>query len=126
MSLEEKIIVAIDDTPSILTFLRVSLQDEGATFFSAHTAMEGLELCREKQPDLIVLDLGLPDMDGLDVLHAIKQAELEKEPIVIILSVRKNQESFAEANRRGAAAYLTKPFMVEDLIEVIEEQLNGN
>lgn len=123
MSLQGTKIVAIDDTPTIQTFLRVSLEDEGVEFFSASTATEGLKLCREVQPDLVVLDLGLPDIDGLEILPDIKQTQKGDKPPVVVLTVRKGRQTINEAYEKGADGYLTKPFMVEDLLELIEERL---
>lgn len=124
MTLEGCKIVAIDDTPSIRTFLRVSLEDEGATFYGAGTAQEGIRLCQEVMPDLVVLDLGLPDADGLDILPTIKKTQQGGKPPVIVLTVRKGREIYKEAQDKGADGYITKPFMVEDLIEVIEHKIN--
>lgn len=123
MSFEGAKIVAIDDTPSILTFLRVSLEDEGASFHGASTARGGLELCEKIVPDLVVLDLGLPDVDGLDILPEIKKTQDGKKPIVLILTVRKARETILEAIEKGADGYLSKPFMVDDLLDLIEEKL---
>lgn len=123
MTLAGRKIVAIDDTASIRTFLRVSLEDEGAEFYGAGTAKDGLDICKTVQPDLVVLDLGLPDADGLDILPEIKGSQPENKPTVLILTVRKRRETIAEAINKGADAYLTKPFMVDDLLEVIEEKL---
>jgi DNA-binding response OmpR family regulator len=123
MSFKGAKIVAIDDTPSIRTFLRVSLEDEGAEFFEAANAADGLALCQKVKPDLVVLDLGLPDIDGLDILPEIKDTQEGDKPSVLILTVRKGRETIAEAKRRGANGYLTKPFMVEDLLEMIEQSL---
>lgn len=64
MPLANKHIVAIDDTDSILTLLRISLETEGATFSGAATASGGLAICETKYPDLVILDLGLPDHEG--------------------------------------------------------------
>ncbi|WP_085902064.1 response regulator [Kiloniella majae] len=126
MSLEGIKIVAIDDTPSIRTFLRVSLEDEGAEFYEASTANEGLDLCKRIVPDLVVLDLGLPDIDGLDILPEIKGIKPNNKMPVLVLSVRKARETVKEAFEKGANGYLTKPFMVEDLLEIIEEKLPYN
>lgn len=123
MNFEGAKIVAIDDTPSILTFLRVSLEDEGAIFHGAPTATRGLELCKEVVPDIVILDLGLPDVDGLDILPEIKDTQEGKKPVVLILTVRKERETIIKAIDRGADGYLSKPFMVEDLLDVIESQL---
>ena len=119
-----KNIVAIDDTASIRAFLRVSLEDEGAKFYEAASAREGLELCKKVNPDLVVLDLGLPDMDGLDILPKIKEMNGGKHPPIVVLTVRKGKKTITEAYSKGADAYLSKPFMVEDLLELIEDKIN--
>lgn len=120
-----KRILAIDDTASIRTFLRISLQAQGAQFLEAATAMQGLAVLHESKPDLVVLDLGLPDKDGLEILPQIKeQINGHVPPPVVILSVRKEQRIKDKALELGADAYLTKPFMMEDLLEVISEKLN--
>lgn len=125
MSLEQKQILAIDDTPAIRTFLRISLQAHGAAFYEAGTAMEGVELCKSVHPDLVVLDLGLPDRDGLDILPLLKEANGIAAPKVVILSVRKEQSTKNRAFSLGADAYLTKPFLMEELMEVIERKLGA-
>ncbi len=125
MTLEGSKIVVIDDTPSIRTFLRVSLEYEGAEFHEAYTAKDGLELCKKISPDLVVLDLGLPDVDGLDILPQIKETQPGDNPPVIVLTVRKGKETIHEAFEKGANGYLTKPFMVEDLLEIIEKEIES-
>ena len=116
-----KNILAIDDTPSIRTFLRISLQSQGAHFHEAATAEEGLNKSQLIQPEIVVLDLGLPDRDGLDILPDILKNE--NNPAVIILSVRKEQRTRDLAFNLGACGYVTKPFIMEDLLDVIQEQL---
>jgi len=125
MLLDNKNILAIDDTLPIRTFLRISLQAHGATFHEAETAQKGVELCKAVKPDVIVLDLGLPDRDGLDILPELKNSESGKEePKVIILSVRKDQKTKHKAFTLGADGYLSKPFLMEDLLEIIEQKIN--
>ncbi len=124
MPFSQKKILAIDDAPSIRTFLRISLQAQGALFSEAGTAESGLEICKREKPDLVVLDLGLPDGDGLDLLAKIKQEDEENSsPVVIILSVRKDPQTKDEAFQLGADAYVTKPFLMEELVEVILQKL---
>lgn len=124
MTLEGKKILAIDDTASIRAFLRVSLEDEGAQFYEAATAGEGIKLCRDISPDLVVLDLGLPDRDGLEILPEIKGMQEGSSPAVIVLTVRRGRKTIHDAMQKGADAYLSKPFMVNDLIDKIEERLS--
>lgn len=116
-----KCILAIDDTPSIRTFLRISLLNQGAHFHEAASAEDGLAKSQSIAPDIVVLDLGLPDRDGLDILPEI--LECGSRPSVIILSVRKEQRTRDQAFELGACGYVTKPFIMEDLLDVIHEQV---
>jgi len=126
MPLVNKHILAIDDTASIRTFLRISLKAQGAAFHEAGTASEGMQMCEQIRPDVVVLDLGLPDRDGLDFLPELKQCTKNGvEPIVVILSVRKEQHTKNQAFALGADAYVTKPFLMEELIEVIEQNIRA-
>lgn len=122
MPLTNKHIVAIDDTHSILTFLRISLEALGAKFHGAATASGGLAMCESVNPDLVVLDINLPDKEGFDILPRIKHLAKEKNVPVIVLTVHKEQEARDQAARLGASAYLTKPFIMDDLLEVILQQ----
>ena len=124
MPLVNKTILAIDDTVSIRTFLRISLTAQGAKFHEAGTAIEGIQMCEQVRPDVIILDLGLPDRDGLDILPELKKcAKNGIEPIIVIPSVRKEQHIKNQAFALGAEAYVTKPFLMEELIEVIEQNI---
>ncbi|MDE3060341.1 MAG: response regulator [Pseudomonadota bacterium] len=124
-SLTSKRIIAIDDTHSILTFLRISLEALGVEFHGAATAAGGIALCETAQPDLVVLDLGLPDQEGLNILPRLKRLYKDRNLPVIVLTVRKEQESLEAASKLGANAYVTKPFIMDDLIEVIRRCLDG-
>jgi len=121
MTLQDKSILAIDDAAAIRTFLRISMQAHGAKFHEAGTATDGITLARALKPDIIVLDLGLPDGNGLDILPTLKAGD--KEPIVIILSVRKEQETIDKAESLGADAYLTKPFLMDNLLDIIQNKM---
>lgn len=122
MSLSGLNIVAIDDTAAIRTFLRISLVSHGVNFYEAASAQQGLELCQEVKPNLIVLDLGLPDIDGLTLLPQLRALDIGKETVIIVLTVRKEKETQQQALSTGADVYMTKPFLIDDLIEVIQEK----
>lgn len=125
MPLTNKQILAIDDSASIRTFLRISLQAQGATVHEAPSATQGIEMSEIIHPDLIVLDLGLPDRDGLELVPILKEhTKNGVEPVIIILSVRKDQQTMDKALALGASAYITKPFLVEELVEVLENKLH--
>lgn len=122
--LRNKHIVVIDDTESIRQFLRISLEAHGAIVQTAATAAGGLALCEQATPHLVVLDIGLPDSEGLNILPRIKRADKQHAPAVVVLTVRKEQAFIEKAKALGADAYLIKPCFVEDVIEVIQNLLN--
>jgi two-component system KDP operon response regulator KdpE len=113
-------IVAIDDEPRILRFLQSNLQLARYTVQTAATGAEGLKLTVETAPDLVLLDLGLPDMDGLEVL---RQLRLQSDAPVIIITARDDEESMVSGLRLGADDYLTKPFSGRALQARIEAVL---
>lgn len=124
MLLSNKSIVAIDDTHAILTFLRISLEAMGASFKGAATASGGMALCESTMPDLVILDLGLPDHEGFEILPRIKRLKQKHTNLpVIVLTVRKENESREKASNYGADAYVTKPFIMDDLLSVISDLL---
>ncbi|HVY13173.1 MAG TPA: response regulator [Alphaproteobacteria bacterium] len=126
MELRDKKVLVIDDAAPIRTFLRISLQAQGANFYEAATATNGLELCEDIKPDVVVLDLGLPDKDGLEILADIKKKGANGHfPSVVVLTVRKEQSTISRAYSLGADAYLTKPFLMEDLLELINVKLQS-
>ena len=107
-------ILVVDDEPAILRFLRASLESQGYTVSTAADARTALDLVRRHTADLVVLDLGLPDMDGLDVVRQIRDGG-ETLPI-IILSSRDNESAKVEALDRGSDDYVTKPFGIDELL----------
>ena len=106
-------IVVIEDEVSIRRFLRSSIAPEDAEFFEADTGELGIRLVGQKNPNLVLLDLGLPDMDGLEVLRRLR--EWTQVP-VIILSARGQEKDKIVALDAGADDYLTKPFSIGELM----------
>ncbi|MBA4032450.1 MAG: DNA-binding response regulator [Planctomyces sp.] len=109
---EHHILVIEDETP-IRRFLRASLQSEGYRVDEAASGDEGLKLAIRQPPDVVILDLGLPDMDGQDVLQRLR--EWYTAPI-IILSARDQEPQKIKALDLGADDYITKPFGVGELL----------
>lgn len=126
MTFRNKRIVAIDDTHSILTFLRISLEALGATFHGAATASGGIALVEKEKPDLVVLDLGLPDKEGLDILQTLKRIDKRHNLPVVVLTVRNDPRTKEKAAQLGADAFVTKPFVMSDLIAVMDSLLEGH
>lgn len=107
------LILVIEDEAPIRKFLRVSLTGEGYVLSEAETGQEGLKLAARCPPDLVLLDLGLPDRDGLEVIRQLR--EWSSVPIVV-LSARGQESDKVAALDIGADDYLTKPFGVGELL----------
>lgn len=111
--LKAPIILVIEDDPQIRRFLRATLIDEGYHYLDATTGQEGLRQVGMQHPDLIILDLGLPDLDGLEVTRRLR--EWTATPI-IVLSARNQERDKVNALDAGADDYLTKPFGTSELL----------
>jgi two-component system KDP operon response regulator KdpE len=106
-------IILIEDEPEIRRFLRATLGSHGYRLFEAGTAQEGLQAAETRQPDLIILDLGLPDLDGLEVIRRLR--EWTQVPI-LVLSARGQEADKVAALDAGADDYVSKPFGVGELL----------
>ena len=106
-------ILIVDDEPQILRFLRPALEASGYDVLHAETGREALRLTANAAPDVIVLDLGLPDMDGKDVLAQARQ--FTKNPI-LILSARDRETEKIAALDLGADDYIEKPFAIGEFL----------
>jgi two-component system KDP operon response regulator KdpE len=113
MSDAELRVLVVDDEPPIRRFLRASLSAHDYTIFEAATGAEALAQVLAVRPDLIILDLGLPDLDGIEVTRQLR--EWTQIPIVI-LSVREHENDKIAALDAGADDYLTKPFGTGELL----------
>jgi len=118
----EPSVLIIEDEPQIRRFLRVSLDCQGYRAIEAPTAHEGTVQATQAHPDIIILDLGLPDLDGMEFLGKLR--EWSSMP-VIVLSARGREEDKVIALDAGANDYLTKPFGVNELLARIRVLLRG-
>lgn len=109
-------LLIVEDDPQIRKFLRATLAVEQYRFQEAETAAEGIAQASARQPDLILLDLGLPDLDGVVVTGRLRKLS---DAAIIILSVRDTQSDKIAALDAGADDYLTKPCRLGDLLERI-------
>ena len=113
MANQQMRILIVDDEKTIRRFLKATLVSHGYNVFEAVNAKEALEYSVSSHPDAIILDLGLPDMDGIEVTRQIRKRA--KTPI-IILSVRENEADKIAALDAGADDYLTKPFNAGEML----------
>lgn len=112
-SFEKQTILVIEDEAPIRRFLKLTLTDHGYEFVEALNGKEGLSKLAACHPNLVILDLGLPDIDGIDLTREIR--EWSQVPI-IVLSAREQEKDKVMALDAGADDYLTKPFGVQELL----------
>jgi two-component system, OmpR family, KDP operon response regulator KdpE len=113
MSERRSAILLIEDEAHIRSFLRISLEAHGYTVLEARTGEDGLAQAGKNQPQLVIVDLGLPDMDGQQVIERLR--EWSKTPI-LVLSVRGNEREKVKALDSGANDYVTKPAAISELM----------
>ena len=113
MTNHEVAVLVIEDEPEIRRFLRTALPQHGYRLYEATTGQDGLAQSAARNPDIILLDLGLPDLDGLEVIRRLR--DWATTPI-IVLSARDQEKVKVAALDRGADDYVTKPFGIDELL----------
>jgi two-component system KDP operon response regulator KdpE len=110
---EQPFVLVVEDEPQMLRFLRTSLTSHDFRLLEATTAAEAIALATTHTPELVLLDLGLPDLDGIELARRLR--EWTRVPIIVI-SARGREEDKVEALDAGADDYLTKPFGINELL----------
>ena len=119
MSIErKKTVLVVDDEPGILRFLSIKLKISGYEVVTASSGEQALELVRPARPDIILLDIIMPGIDGLQVLRKVRT--FSKVPVIIVSA---NRDALQKAMALGANDYLVKPFEPNELLEKIERWL---
>ncbi|MGE4513115.1 MAG: response regulator transcription factor [Chryseobacterium sp.] len=116
----KKIIIA-DDEHKILMSLEYSFKKNGYDVYIARDGTEVLDFLKNMIPDVILLDIMMPNLDGFSTLDIIKQNETLKNTKVIFLSAKNNPKDIEKGLEMGADAYITKPYSIKKLIQQIEE-----
>jgi two-component system alkaline phosphatase synthesis response regulator PhoP len=117
-------VLVIDDESSVGTLLRFNLRQRGFTVETAASAAEGYAKAQDKRFDLIILDVALPGVDGIEACALLKNLEDYEDIPIIMISSRSDSVTIDQARRAGAADYLVKPFTFEQLLDRIEDQLS--
>lgn len=112
MNIRDKILV-VEDEKSISGFIKAILSSNGFDVIAAHTGSEAFSMISSHCPDLVVLDLGLPDMDGMAIIESVR--EWTQLPIIVV-SARSYERDKVEALEKGADDYITKPFSAAELL----------
>ena len=113
-------VLVIDDEPDVLMLCRVNLKLAGHEVIEATNGEAGLELALRERPDVVVLDVMLPTMDGISVLGTLANDEQTRDVPVILLTAKTQLEDRRAGWRAGCTEYLTKPFSPVDLVGIAE------
>lgn len=117
------VVLVVDDEPHLVRTLAINLRARDYEVETAQDGRSALQAFHEREPDLIVLDLGLPDLDGVEVLRRVREVS---EVPVIVLSARSESVDKVEALDVGADDYVTKPFGMEELLARVRVALRRN
>lgn len=119
-----KSILLVDDEPHVLEVLRVTLEDLGFSLLEAGDGPKALSLAKSEKPDLVILDVMLPSMSGLEVCKSMRQADGAEKIPVILLTARSGEDDERAGYEAGADRYLTKPFSPLTLLTEVVKLLN--
>jgi two-component system cell cycle response regulator DivK len=120
----EKSILIIEDNPSNLKLAKICLEKVGYNILTSATAEEGLELLRNQKPDMILMDLQLPQMDGLQLTSLLKKNPQTKDIIIIALTAYAMEGDELKALSSGCDGYISKPFDTRTLATTVENFFN--
>lgn len=120
-----KKILLVEDEKNIVLGVTICLRSAGLEVAVAVDGADALKKIEEEKPSLVLLDLVMPRLNGLDALQAMKENDEMKDIPVIVLSARAQEEDIQRAKELGAADYVAKPFRPDELLAVIERILNG-
>lgn len=113
-------VLVIDDEPDVLLLCKLNLEHAGHEVLGALEAAEGLALAREARPDVVVLDLMLPAMDGYQVLAALREDAATRDLPVVILTAKAQMKDRMRCWEDGASDFVTKPFPPEQLLDSLD------
>ncbi|MFH2011816.1 MAG: sigma-54 dependent transcriptional regulator [Pseudomonadota bacterium] len=116
-------ILVVDDEPSMLEFLKIMLKREGYEVDCASGGKDAIEFCKKLSYDIVITDIKMPKVTGIDVLHQIK--EIAPETVIIFITAYATMETAIEAMKEGAFDYVTKPFKVDEIKSVVKNALKS-
>jgi len=116
-------VLIVDDEPNVVDLVRVTLEDERVRVLDAPDAAHAFEALSALQPDLVLLDVNLPDLSGFDICRWIRHDAVLARTKVVMLTAAAQKEDVALGHAAGADHYLTKPFSPVRLLSLVEELL---
>jgi len=114
-------VLIVDDEPEVVEFLRNFLKRRSVEVHLAYQGLEALAIFEKESPDLVLLDIGIPNLDGLGVLRRIKEKSPKTK--VVMITAKNDSTSVTEAKKIGADAYITKPVDLAELHSLIDKYL---
>jgi two-component system alkaline phosphatase synthesis response regulator PhoP len=122
--MNSKTILIVDDEEDLVETVRFPLEMEGYHVLVSHNGEEALDQARKEKPDLILLDLMLPKVDGYKVCHRLKSDDRYKHIPVLMLTAKSQEKDMMLGMETGANEYITKPFDIRDLLKKVKQHLN--
>ena len=116
-------ILLVDDSADIRHLLSTILKDEGHTVAVASDGVQALEAIKTEAPDLMILDIMMPRMDGYGVLKELRDAGLKEDVKILVLTAKAAESDWVRGYKLGADDYLTKPFGADELVDAVNELL---
>jgi CheY-like chemotaxis protein len=113
-------VLVVDDEPDVLLLCRLNLQQRGHELLEATDGSTALQLALERHPDVVVLDLMMPGMNGYEVLESLQQDERTSDIPVLVLTAKSLRADRERSHRLGASGFLTKPFLPSELCDMVE------
>jgi len=120
MAATDKLILVVDDEPRMIQFIRMNLELEGYRVIQASNGLEALDKVREELPDLVIMDVMMPDLDGFETLRLLRETS---DVPVIMLTVKADEDDVVRGLRLGADDYVTKPFSPRELSSRVQALL---
>lgn len=125
MSFKKRVVLVIDDNPDLLDIVDAILTESGYIVAKCTSGENGVEIAKSLKPDLILLDINMPKMDGFEVLKMLKEEDITKNIPVAMFSVRTDLRDKRMSFQKGAIDYISKPFQYGKLTEKIENILKS-
>jgi DNA-binding response OmpR family regulator len=122
-SFKNRIILVVDDEERMVRFIRLNLEHDGFQVVEAYRGMQAIQALRDKMPDLVILDVMMPDIDGFEVLKLIREISMVP---VIMLTAKGEEDDRVKGLELGADDYVTKPFSPRELVSRVKAVLRRN
>ncbi len=119
-----KVILIVEDEPHVRDLIKIILEMEGFEILLASNGKEALDIIHKNPPHLVITDIMMPEMDGIQLFLTLRDSEETSSIPVVMLTVKSQMEDIKSASLLGVDAYLTKPFDPRELIGIVREKLN--